>query len=76
MRVATEPESAVDEDPAPRRLEPVQRLFEEHGMMACRRCVGVMSAQIPRSDNMAKSSSPKGCSASRFSKRSRFHTTR
>lgn len=77
--VATETQSAVDEKPAGPGFKPTESLVEENGLMACFGNVGArrsMSAQIPRSDSRRKSSSLNGCSASLFSKRSRFQTTR
>ncbi len=77
--VTAETEGAVDEEPATLGCEPGKRLVEENGLMTPLDCVGagrLMRAQIPRSDSRPKSSSVKGCSTSRFSKRSRFHTTR
>ena len=35
VRVATEPECAIDEQAAALGCEPVKRLFEEHGLMTC-----------------------------------------
>ena len=35
VRVAAEPEGAVDEESSALGCEPVEGLFEEHGLMTC-----------------------------------------